>query len=402
MIRSEINPNYPEAYYPHYDPSLHPLKISYKKYINRNKSKNIYTKDNQAYYGRINPYRVIDTTNQGGSPVKIKMGDLTEFYPSQENLEELQRQLDNINRFISLPKELLKEDKGKKVYLKDPNAYYDPTSTDLFARKAHLEKLILGIKKTLAKEKTEEISANDFDYQVAKGKVYVENKFNTEREKENEYIKDSFYYDVKKNNKNESKEINSRNSFGITDSNAQKVVYKTIARNYKVIEKLENTKNQKKAEETKKVPEKNNENKSEKPFENSKLQNEKKIEKIKPTENKKVEAELKADKRVEAEVKESLKKENVNSKEALKSDALKKEKIKVKEEKKIDIIKQENKNLSKKNKNQNTNQEKINSERKNQNTETKNDIKKPNERVPDSQGFKIEKVKILSSRKILN
>jgi len=235
MINSEINPKYPDAYYPHYNPAFYPFKPTNKKYISRNKFNSIYQKDPDAYYGKMDSYRIIDTTFQGGSKVKIQMGDLTEVYPSRENLEELERQLNNINRFISLPKELLKSDKGRRVYLKDPNAYYDPTSTDLFKKKAHLESLISNIKNTLSKEKTEEISANDFDYKAVKGKIYVENKFNTEREIENDFIKNSYYYQVKKDASNNpsSKEIKNRGFHGINDD-PNKVVYKTISRNYEV------------------------------------------------------------------------------------------------------------------------------------------------------------------------
>jgi len=198
MMTSQIDGNYTEPYYPYYDPLKHPFVPPHQIYEKRGHTSNeIYTLDKNPYYGPSKDFTIHDTTLSSGKTVNVTVADLAEVIASDDNIEELQKQLDNLNRYISGPKKLLSSEQFSQVYHKDPNAYYDPTSTDLFAKKAHLEKVIKELKtKKADDEKLKEIITETTSVETEKGHVSIENKVNQDRENTNEYIANSFYYPV--------------------------------------------------------------------------------------------------------------------------------------------------------------------------------------------------------------
>jgi len=189
MKTSELNKNDPSPYYPHFDPALHPKKQKKRRHIKRRPD--VYEKDPKAYYGPIAKYEVINTLPHDGKKTKIVMKDLSELNPSEEKIIELQRQLNNLNNFISLPKNMLKRDKGRHPYYADPNAYYDPTKSDVEEKKKALQNKINLMKKNLKLMQENGGAIPElYKYEKVNGKIYVENRVNSETEKYNKYMKD--------------------------------------------------------------------------------------------------------------------------------------------------------------------------------------------------------------------
>jgi hypothetical protein len=198
MSVGEINKNDPTPYYPYYNPKQHIFVPPTKKYEKLNHSvKELYQKDKAPYYGPTPDYRILDTTPHNGIPVGVTMGDLTQITPTLENIAEYQKQLDNLNNFIAGPKKLLSDEQFMKVYQNDPNAYYDPTNTDLFAKKAKLEGIIADLKHRLEDKKSlDNVIKNKVHITVEKGHVSVENKVNIDQEQANQNISNNYWYPV--------------------------------------------------------------------------------------------------------------------------------------------------------------------------------------------------------------
>ena len=187
MKTSEINKKYPEAYYPRYDPALH-TKMGRKRY-HLKKRPNIYEKDSTAYYGPSARYETISSNKNEGKKVKIIMKDLSEVIPSKEKIQELQRQLNNLNNFILLPKNLMRVDKERSPYFNDPSAYYDPTKSDIIRKRRSLIKRINKMQKSLRKLEGQKGEVpNPFKYEKAPEKIFVENRTNSKVEEYNKSI----------------------------------------------------------------------------------------------------------------------------------------------------------------------------------------------------------------------
>jgi len=191
----------PVPYYPYYDASKHPFVPSSKKYEGMAHTPNsIYSKDKAPYYGP-NTSTIIDSNPNKGIKVGVTMGDLTEITPSIANILEYEMELENLNRYIAGPKKMLSDQKFVDVYKSDPNAYYDPTNTDLHARKLHLEKIIADLKQRMKNEQSvDNVIAREVKIEKTPGTIRVQNKVNGDKEADNEYIANSFYYPVKRNN----------------------------------------------------------------------------------------------------------------------------------------------------------------------------------------------------------
>lgn len=202
------DPRFPEPYYPHFDPALHPKKQKKLRHIK--KRPDVYEKDTKAYYGPIAKYEVINTLPKDGKKVKIIMKDLSELNPSQEKINELQKQLNNLNNFISLPKNMMKGDKNRHPYYPDPKPYYDPTKADVNKKKAYLQNKINLMKKNLALLQKQKGPVPElYKYEKAQGHIYVENKDNVLTEAYNTYV-NSMLDDEPKRKKNKSPALGSK------------------------------------------------------------------------------------------------------------------------------------------------------------------------------------------------
>jgi hypothetical protein len=419
----EINKNDPEAYYPRNNPVLHHKKT---KHIKRRPD--LYEKDPKAYYGPISKYEIIGTVPKDQKKVKITLKDLSELNPSQEKIDELQSQLNNLNNFISLPKNMMINDKGRHPYYQDPDAYYDPTKADVAQKKKELKSKIALMKKNLSLMQANGGKMPEpFKYGNVKGKIYVENRDNVQKEAYNKYIKDMLgEEDSKKKELNPTVNVkynspNIKKSFRSKVQTAEEhekspnvagITFRTISSNYDVSHKQkENTKKSEIKNES--IPPASN-------FDKSSLKKEKKTqsfsseektlkdgviykkpkivssvkgnnpweviaEAIKKNEKKKVK---------EEEKKVEKKTENKKVKKAQKENEKKTKKAKRKAEKKADK-KEENKKEKKAEKKEENKKEKK-AEKK---PEKKAEIK-ANRKTPDSQGLKTERVKIIHRKRL--
>merc|ERR1711957_867920 len=216
------DPRFPEAYYPHYDPSLHPKKQEKMKHYKPRPA--IYEKDQKAYYRSTENTDMINSSiPKELKSVKITLGDLSDKDPSKaskEKIEEMQKQLSNLNNFIPLPKNMLKRDKGRRAYYPDPNAYYDPTKSDTEEQKRYLQNSIISMRKNLdVMEKNGGKIPLPFQIKQTKGKIYVENRRNYQAESYNKHIANMLEDETPKKKQFESQTpkakkipVNSKNS----------------------------------------------------------------------------------------------------------------------------------------------------------------------------------------------
>jgi hypothetical protein len=157
------------------------------------------------------------------------MKDLSELNPNQEKINELQMQLNNLNNFIYLPKNMMKRDKDRRPYYADPNAYYDPTRSEITNKKIALENKINRMKanlRTMELEKRSvaagEKTTNPFGYEKVQGKIYVENRENSKTEAYNEYVKNMLGEDENQNFKKNTITPPLRNSENLNDQKPKK------------------------------------------------------------------------------------------------------------------------------------------------------------------------------------
>jgi hypothetical protein len=196
MKKGEVNSKDSAPYYPYQKPHT-PQKDEYKQHKNfqhQHDYHDIYQNDQKPYYGPGEAYNKIDTTKSPGIHIKVTMGDLTDKMATDENINELQKQLDNLNRYIAGPKKMLSNEQFAHVYQKDPNAYYDPTGVDLNARKAYLEKTLADLRKQKADNDRLQKELTGVSVNQEKGKITIQNKVNADKEKENSVISNNFYY----------------------------------------------------------------------------------------------------------------------------------------------------------------------------------------------------------------
>ncbi len=194
MKTGEIKPNDSGAYYPYYNPSKHPdaFHTPIKK---KDHTQNvIYQKDKAAYYGPNPAKTVIKMNEPEGTKVKIQIADLDKIFPSVENIVEMSRELENLNKLSPGPKQMLSEQKNAMVYTKDAGAYYDPSAADLAKKKADLTKTIDDMKSKLKEAQT--VKANiSHPINVVEKKPYtiVQNKKNADIEGSNKFIADNYH-----------------------------------------------------------------------------------------------------------------------------------------------------------------------------------------------------------------
>ncbi len=119
------------------------------------------------------------------------MADLTDTIASNSKIQDLQRELDHLNNYVSGPKFLY--DLNSKVYPLDAGAYYDPTLNDKEKRRKYLQERI--------KDLTEQMKRNfkPLKTQVKDLKFQVQNFKNLNKEETNSFIGRSYYYPVGKN-----------------------------------------------------------------------------------------------------------------------------------------------------------------------------------------------------------
>jgi len=184
----------------------------------------IYEKDQKAYYRSTENTDMINSSiPKELKSVKITLGDLSDKDPSKaskEKIEEMQKQLSNLNNFIPLPKNMLKRDKGRRAYYPDPNAYYDPTKSDTEEQKRYLQNSIITMRKNLdVMEKNGGKIPLPFQIEQTKGKIYVENRRNYQAESYNRHISNMLEDETPKKKQFESQTpkakkipVNSKNS----------------------------------------------------------------------------------------------------------------------------------------------------------------------------------------------
>lgn len=221
------DPRYPEAYYPRYDPALHPKQYT-KASMPYQKRPQIYGKDTRAYYGPATRYQVINTSANEGKATRVILKDLSELSPTKEKINELQKQLNNLNNYIYLPKNMMKSDKGRLPYYSDLNAYYDPTRSEKMNQKRALEQKINRMKvnlRTIEMEKRAAVAGikNPFEAKKVQGRLFVENRNNVKTEVYNDFI-----------SKNMADDDNNKKTNTITPpvKTSGPITFSTIASNY--------------------------------------------------------------------------------------------------------------------------------------------------------------------------
>jgi hypothetical protein len=259
MKTGEINKNDSKAYYPRYDPALHP-KIERKIQSFYQNRPDVYDKDRRSYYGPSSRYQVINTNPHQGKKVKVIMRDLSEYNPNKEKIKELQMQLNNLNNFIYLPKYMMRMDKNRQPYYADPNAYYDPTRSEINRKRRELKNTINRMKANLSAMELEkramatgEKTTNPLGYEKVQGKIFVENRENSKSEAYNDYIKNMIgevdsqlnqqktitaplRHNESKNYQNPTRteNINKKNTANSSSTTIKGITFSTIASNYDI------------------------------------------------------------------------------------------------------------------------------------------------------------------------
>jgi len=199
MKTSERDSRYPQAYYPYYNPDLHreerPKRRDWSAPLNRY-TNNVYRNDQKPYYGPPEDFRVFNIPDVNISRVSIafliktpiKLADLSDSVPSNKNIQELQKELNQLKNYVSGPKFLY--DQTSKVYPIDAGAYYDPTLPDKQKRMKYLQERIDTLTKQM-KSNFKPVVA-----EVRSVKLGVQNFTNKNKEETNGFIARSYYYPV--------------------------------------------------------------------------------------------------------------------------------------------------------------------------------------------------------------
>jgi len=163
------------------------------------------------------------------------MGDLNDAVPSNKKIQELQQELDSIKGYLTGPKFLT--DQTSQKYPKDAGAYYDPTVEDKESRIKYLEETIARLSNELQHPFT--------PHELVKQKVVqkVQNLPNYNKEMTNEFIANSYYYPVPRNNSTDVDIPNNTNkSQSMSDSiiaSRKSAVANTVANTNQVLKKPE-------------------------------------------------------------------------------------------------------------------------------------------------------------------
>lgn len=160
----------------------------------RYQNKNIYKKDQQPYYGTGEQFKVISNAPTDKVAVPIEMKELTYTFPDEKNIKTLENTLNNINGKESLNSISLS---GK--YMKDPNAYYDPTLYDKKMKSSIIIETINNMKEDLKNDIKS--TGQVFTEENFPIKTKIQNLANANKEDTNNMIAESYYYDVNKNSK---------------------------------------------------------------------------------------------------------------------------------------------------------------------------------------------------------
>lgn len=176
----EIKPNDPQAYYPYYDASKHPDAF-HTPIKNKSHNQNvIYQKDKAPYYGPYPSKTVITKDQPDGIKVKVKIADVSQSFPSVENIVQMTRSFDELNKVV--PK---------------PGTYYDPSSADIAKKKADLTNNINNMKNNLKESQIVNANISNPITLVQKTPYnIVQNSRNADIEGTNKFIADNYHSNV--------------------------------------------------------------------------------------------------------------------------------------------------------------------------------------------------------------
>jgi len=156
----------------------------------RYQNKVIYQKDQKPYYGNDRDFKLISNAPTDKISVPIEIKDIIYTFPNEKNISTLEQKLIKINA-----KESLNSISMSGKYMKDPNAYYDPTLYNKAAETANIVETINIMKKELTYD------GPIFTEENFPVKTKVQNIANASKEATNKFIADSYHYDINRNRK---------------------------------------------------------------------------------------------------------------------------------------------------------------------------------------------------------
>ena len=151
----------------------------------RYNKKNIYQRDPKPYYGTGLDYMRVDNYPKDKISVPIEMKELTYTFPMDNNVKTLENELTKLNQKESLNSISLS---GK--YMKDPNAYYDPTQVEKQNKRNLITQSINNIKEEMTRK------TPFFTEETFIGQAKIQNYQNYNKENTNEIVSDSYFYNV--------------------------------------------------------------------------------------------------------------------------------------------------------------------------------------------------------------
>lgn len=145
----------------------------------------VYNLDPKPYYSPTPNIRVVnDEELNKGKPVPVLLGDVSETFPSEQNLLKLKRRLKELMDSLKV------QDYGRGINKVDPRAYYDPTTEDTLNSIRMLEDRIICME-----HKLNEAIKNDVQLELQKSKVtpQIQNFLNMNAEMQNKAVKENYY-----------------------------------------------------------------------------------------------------------------------------------------------------------------------------------------------------------------
>jgi hypothetical protein len=162
-------------------------KLEYSKYANQRYVNSIYKKDSAPYYSPTGEFRIFSNKPSDKLLIPIEIKDLTDQTPSIENLKNLEKTVEDLEK-----SENINNLSSSNKYVKDPKAYYDPSYQDKLEKKIQIKKAIQKVRSNLIDQK------HNFTEENFKIETKIENYKNTNKENTNELIGESYYYDLEK------------------------------------------------------------------------------------------------------------------------------------------------------------------------------------------------------------
>jgi hypothetical protein len=159
---------------------------------NRYGNNQIYQNDQQPYYGSGHNFKVISNVPKDKIIVPIELKELTYTFADDKNIKSLEDTIHKINGRESLDSISLS---GK--YMRDPVAYYDPSLQEKKMKSAKILETINKLKEDLNNDI--KLNGQVFTEENFSIKTKIQNLANANKEKTNELIADSYYYDVNRN-----------------------------------------------------------------------------------------------------------------------------------------------------------------------------------------------------------